>query len=54
VVGDPCYLPNKQMSDKQTLEVGDPSMELEAWKLSFTHPISGKRMSFENGKALQE
>jgi RluA family pseudouridine synthase len=54
VVGDPCYLPNKQMSDKQTLEVGDPSMELEAWKLSFTHPISGKRMCFENGKALQE
>lgn len=54
VVGDPCYLPNKQMSDKQTLEVGDPAMELEAWKLSFTHPISGKRMSFENGKALQE
>lgn len=54
VVGDPCYLPNKQMSDKQTLEVGDPAMELEAWKLSFTHPISGKRMSFENGTALQE
>ncbi|MFN4944160.1 MAG: pseudouridine synthase [Akkermansiaceae bacterium] len=54
VVGDPCYLPNKQMSDKQTLEVGDPAMELEAWKLSFKHPISGKRMSFENGKALQE
>lgn len=54
VVGDPCYLPNKQMSDKQTLEVGDPAMELEAWKLSFTHPISGKRMIFENGKALQE
>ncbi|MFN9026500.1 MAG: pseudouridine synthase, partial [Akkermansiaceae bacterium] len=26
VVGDPCYLPNKQMSDKQTLEVGDPAM----------------------------
>ncbi len=54
VVGDPCYLPNKQMSDKQTLEVGDPAMELEAWKLSFKHPISGKRMIFENGKALQE
>ena len=53
VVGDPCYLPNKMMSDKQTLELGDPPMELEAWKLSFTHPITGKRMVFENGQPLQ-
>jgi 23S rRNA-/tRNA-specific pseudouridylate synthase len=27
-------------------------MELEAWKLSFTHPLSGKRMEFENGVPL--
>jgi RluA family pseudouridine synthase len=50
VVGDPCYLPDKRMSDKQTLEVGDSPMELEARKLVFTHPISGERMEFENGQ----
>lgn len=53
VIGDPCYLPDKRMSDKQTLDVGDAPMELEAWRLSFTHPISGHRMIFENGEALQ-
>lgn len=53
VVGDPCYLPNKQMSDTQTLDIEDAPMQLEAWKLSFTHPISGKRMVFENGEPLQ-
>lgn len=54
VVGDPCYLPDKRMSDKQTLDVGVAPMELEAWKLVFTHPISGKRMEFVNGDPLQE
>lgn len=49
VVGDPCYLPGGKMGDKQTLEVGDPAMELEAWKFSFIHPLTGKRMDFENG-----
>ncbi len=49
VVGDPCYLLDGGMSGKQTLEVGDAPMELEAWKLVFTHPVSGKRMEFENG-----
>lgn len=50
IVGDPCYLPGKKMGDKQTLETSDAPMELEAWKLVFTHPVSGKRMSFEHGK----
>jgi UPF0176 protein len=53
VVGDPCYLPEKRMSDKQTLDVGDAPMELEAWKLLFTHPINGKRIEFVNGDPLQ-
>jgi len=48
VVGDPCYLPGRKMGDKQTLDVGDPPMELEAWKLCFDHPLSGERMEFEN------
>ena len=49
VVGDPCYLPEGKMGDKQTLEVDDAPMELEAWKLCFTHPVSGERMVFVNG-----
>ncbi|MFD2255967.1 sulfurtransferase [Luteolibacter algae] len=48
VVGDPCYLSGGKMGDKQTLEVGDPPLELEAWKLAFTHPITGQRMAFEH------
>ncbi|MGJ8633734.1 MAG: pseudouridine synthase [Luteolibacter sp.] len=48
VVGDPCYLPERKMGGKQTLDVGDPPMELEAWKLVFTHPISGEKMEFLN------
>jgi 23S rRNA-/tRNA-specific pseudouridylate synthase len=49
VVGDPCYLPGGKMGDKQTIDVGDAPMELEAWKLGFTHPVSGERMEFLNG-----
>jgi RluA family pseudouridine synthase len=47
VVGDPCYLPGSKMGDTQTLGVGDARMELEAWKLAFTHPVSGAHMEFE-------
>ncbi len=47
VVGDPCYLPDGKTGEKQTLDVGDPAMELEAWKLGFTHPVSGERMEFQ-------
>jgi len=50
VVGDPCYLPGGKMGDKQTLDVADAPMGLEAWKLVFTHPVSGERMEFENTK----
>lgn len=46
VVGDPCYLPGGKMGEKQTLEVGDGRMELEAWKLGFVHPVSGVWMEF--------
>ena len=54
VVGDPCYLPDGKMGEKQTLEVGDAPMELEAWKLCFTHPVSGERMEFLNGTSNVE
>ena len=49
VVGDPCYLPDGKTGEKQTLDLGDSAMELEAWKLGFTHPVSGEWMEFRNG-----
>lgn len=54
VVGDPCYLLGGKMGDKQTLEVGDAPMELEAWKLGFSHPVTGEWMVFENGTSNVE
>ncbi len=48
VKGDPCYLPGGKMGNTQTVSVDDEAMELEAWKLSFSHPISGERMEFQN------
>jgi RluA family pseudouridine synthase len=48
VKGDPCYLLDRKMGDTQTISVGDEPMELEAWKLGFTHPISGEWMEFRN------
>ncbi len=49
VKGDPCYLPGGKMGDTQTISVGDEPLELEAWKLCFSHPISGDWLEFENG-----
>lgn len=48
VKGDPCYLPGGKMGDTQTVSVDDEPLELEAWKLGFTHPISGEWMEFEH------
>ena len=48
VVGDPCYLLGGKMGDTQTIAVGDAPMELEAWKLGFTHPISREWIQFEH------
>ncbi|NJR43304.1 MAG: RNA pseudouridine synthase [Akkermansiaceae bacterium] len=38
VIGDPAYLTDRKIGDKQTLEVEDPPLQLHAWKLSFKHP----------------
>jgi RluA family pseudouridine synthase len=54
VVGDPCYLPGGKMGDKQTLDIGDAPMELEAWKLVFTHPVSGEKMEFVNDTPIRK
>lgn len=47
VCGDAAYLPNKQKGDAQTLTVQDQPLCLHAWRLSFTHPLTKQRVSFE-------
>jgi UPF0176 protein len=47
VVGDPAYLTDQKIGDKQTLEVEDAPLQLHAWKLSFTHPLTGEAIDFE-------
>jgi len=47
VVGDPAYLPNGEIGDRQTLDVDSPPLQLHAWKLNFRHPLSGEMMEFE-------
>lgn len=47
VVGDPLYLPNRQVGPKQTLSLADRPLCLHAWRIAFTHPLTGERVSFE-------
>lgn len=46
IVGDATYLPDGKMGDTQTLAPDAPPLCLHAQFLSFTHPVSGKRMSY--------
>ena len=47
IVGDPVYLAKGTRGDCQTMALGDPAMCLHAWKISFNHPHSGERVSYE-------
>ena len=47
IVGDPVYLPNGHLGDRQTLGVDDPPMSLHAWRLRLVHPTSGEQMTWE-------
>lgn len=47
VAGDPTYLPFHQIGETQTLDPDSPPLQLHAWKLSFSHPLSGAVMAFE-------
>ena len=47
VCGDAAYLPNKKRGDTQTLTVQDQPLCLHAWRLSFTHPMTKQRVTFE-------
>jgi 23S rRNA-/tRNA-specific pseudouridylate synthase len=46
VLGDPAYLANQEKGDTQTLTPSDPPLQLHAWKLKFTHPLTGAAVEF--------
>jgi RluA family pseudouridine synthase len=48
VCGDPAYLPDHQKGGTQTLATDDTPLCLHAWRLSFTHPETKQRMTFES------
>jgi UPF0176 protein len=52
VVGDPVYGVEREAGATQTLSPAAPPLALHAWKLSFLHPLTGKRMSFETDQGL--
>ncbi|HXS31216.1 MAG TPA: RluA family pseudouridine synthase, partial [Steroidobacteraceae bacterium] len=45
VVGDAAY-GSEGGSPRQTLDLDEPPLCLHAWKLEFSHPVSGQAMSF--------
>lgn len=48
ILGDPTYLPGGAVGDTQTLAVGAPPMCLHAARVSFVHPLSKERVTFES------
>jgi UPF0176 protein len=44
--GDTAYLPNNQLGDTQTLSLSDAPLCLHASRISFLHPLTGKRTEF--------
>ena len=47
ICGDRTYLPDGTLGDSQTMSVGDPALCLLAQRIAFTHPMTGRRMTFE-------
>jgi len=48
IVGDPVYLPGGAKGDTQTLDAAATPMCLHAHRVSFVHPLSGERVTFES------
>ncbi len=48
ICGDPTYLPGGRLGATQTLRLEDPPLCLHACRLTFTHPDSGQRVTFED------
>jgi RluA family pseudouridine synthase len=53
ILGDPAYLPGGAVGDTQTLTVGAPPMCLHAARVSFVHPLSKERVTFESKPVWQ-
>lgn len=47
IQGDPAYLDKGQLGASMTLGVDDPPLGLHAWQLTFTHPLTRERVTFE-------
>ncbi len=47
IIGDPTYLPGQVLGDTQTVSPAAPPLNLLAWRLSFVHPQSRERVTFE-------
>jgi UPF0176 protein len=45
--GEQTYLPNQQLGDTQTHQIADPPLCLHAQRISFDHPLTAKRTTFE-------
>ena len=46
IVGDPLYLPERQLGQRQTLEVSAEPLCLHARSLALPHPLTGERVEF--------
>ena len=47
ICGDAAYLLDRQLGETQTLSISDAPLCLHAWQISFTHPLSRQRVSYE-------
>jgi UPF0176 protein len=45
--GDALYGPGHRLGEVQTHAVGDPPLNLHAWRLEFAHPIDGRPVAYE-------
>jgi UPF0176 protein len=48
VVGDQTYLQNQQLGDTQTHALTDPPLCLHSQRITFNHPLTGERSTFES------
>lgn len=47
VQGDPVYLPEHKLGEKQTLDLNDPPLCLQSASIRLVHPISGHSLEFQ-------
>ena len=47
VCGEQAYLPNHRLGETQTHQVGDAPLCLHALRISFLHPLTKERVTFE-------